>query len=133
MNPARFSSVANAALIATGSKYMAISVPFLLIALFLLQHFYLKPSRQLRLLELESRSPLHSDLLDTVEGLATIRAFGWETDFRIANSKLLDATQRTYYMLNLHSAQAHLGLGPHRRCRSSHCRQLSCVFEPLTP
>ncbi|CRG90845.1 Multidrug resistance-associated protein 1 [Talaromyces islandicus] len=95
-----FSSIGNAALIATGSKYMAVSVPFLLISLFLLQHFYLKTSRQLRLLELESRSPLYSHLLDTVEGLATIQAFGWEADFRIANSKLLDATQRTYYMLN---------------------------------
>ncbi|KAH8698352.1 multidrug resistance-associated protein [Talaromyces proteolyticus] len=95
-----FSSIANAALTATGSKYMAISVPFLIISLFLLQHFYLKTSRQLRLLDLESRSPLYSHLLDTVEGLATIQAFGWEADFRIANSKLLDATQRTYYMLN---------------------------------
>ncbi|KAB8272693.1 P-loop containing nucleoside triphosphate hydrolase protein [Aspergillus minisclerotigenes] len=95
-----FSSIASAALIATGSKYMAISVPFLIIFVFLLQHFYLKTSRQLRLLDLESRSPLYSHLLDTVEGLATIQAFGWEVDFRKANSTLFDVTQRTYYMLN---------------------------------
>ncbi|KAK6823100.1 hypothetical protein RU639_006189 [Aspergillus parasiticus] len=95
-----FSSIASAALIATGSKYMAISVPFLIIFVFLLQHFYLKTSRQLRLLDLESRSPLYSHLLDTVEGLATIQAFGWAADFRMANSTLLDVTQRTYYMLN---------------------------------
>ncbi|OQE42091.1 hypothetical protein PENCOP_c004G02534 [Penicillium coprophilum] len=95
-----FSSIANAALIATGSTYMAISVPFLIISLFLLQHFYLKTSRQLRLLDLESRSPVYSHLHDTVEGLSTIQAFGWEADFQIANSKLLDATQRTYYMLH---------------------------------
>ncbi|KXG48870.1 ABC transporter, transmembrane domain, type 1 [Penicillium griseofulvum] len=95
-----FSSIASAALIATGSKYMAISVPFLLISLFLLQHFYLKTSRQLRLLDLEIRDPLYSHLHDTVEGLSTIQAFGWEANFRIANSKLLDATQRTYYMLH---------------------------------
>jgi ABC-type multidrug transport system fused ATPase/permease subunit len=95
-----FSSIANAALIATGSKYMAISVPFLIISLFLLQHFYLKTSRQLRLLDLESRNPLYSHLHNTIEGLSTIQAFGWEADFRIANSKLLDATQRTYYMLH---------------------------------
>ncbi|KAB8205128.1 P-loop containing nucleoside triphosphate hydrolase protein [Aspergillus parasiticus] len=95
-----FSSIASAALIATGSKYMAISVPFLIIFVFLLQHFYLKTSRQIRLLDLESRSPLYSHLLDTVEGLATIQAFGWAADFRMANSTLLDATQRTYYMLN---------------------------------
>jgi ABC-type multidrug transport system fused ATPase/permease subunit len=95
-----FSSLANAALIATGSQYMAISVPFLIFSLFLLQHFYLKTSRQLRLLDLESRNPLYSHLHDTIEGLSTIQAFGWEADFRIANSKLLDATQRTYYMLH---------------------------------
>jgi ABC-type multidrug transport system fused ATPase/permease subunit len=100
MDPDLFSSIANAALIATGSKYMAISVPFLIISLFVLQHFYLKTSRQLRLLDLESRGPLYSHILDTVEGLTTIQAFGWEADFRIANSKFLDATQRTYYMLN---------------------------------
>ncbi|OQD96291.1 hypothetical protein PENSOL_c016G04406 [Penicillium solitum] len=99
-NPDLFSSIASAALIATGSKYMAISVPFLIISVYLLQHFYLKTSRQLRLLDLESRSPLYSHLLDTVGGLATIQAFGWEAEFRIANSTLLDATQRTYYMLN---------------------------------
>jgi len=74
-------------------------VPFLILSLVLLQYFYLKTSRQLRLLDLESRSPLYSHLLDTVEGLATIQAFGWEGDFRNVNSKLLDATQRTYYML----------------------------------
>ncbi|KAJ6020781.1 multidrug resistance-associated protein [Penicillium herquei] len=95
-----FSSIANAALIATGSKYMVVSVPFLIICLFLLQHFYLKTSRQLRLLELESRSPFYSHLLSTVEGLATIQAFGWEAEFRTASSIFLDATQRTYYMLN---------------------------------
>jgi hypothetical protein len=43
---------------------------------------------------------LYSHLHDTIEGLSTIQAFGWEADFRIANSKLLDATQRTYYMLH---------------------------------
>ncbi|KAE8340830.1 hypothetical protein BDV24DRAFT_151712 [Aspergillus arachidicola] len=95
-----FSSIACAALIATGSKYMAISVPFLIIFVCFLQHFYLKTSRQLRLLDLESRSPLYSHLLDTVEGLATIQAFGWEVDFRKANSTFLDVAQRTYYMLN---------------------------------
>lgn len=95
-----FSSIASAALIATGSKYMAISLPFLIFAVFFLQHFYLKTSRQLRLLDLESKSPLYSHFLDTVEGLATIQAFGWEEDFQVKNSRLLDVTQRTYYMLN---------------------------------
>ena len=79
---------------------MGITVPFLIAAVFVVQHYYLKTSRQLRLLELESRSPLYSHLLSTVEGLATIQAFGWEAHFRTASSIFLDVTQRTYYMLN---------------------------------
>lgn len=95
-----FSSIASAGLIATGSKYMAISLPFLVFAVFLLQHFYLKTSRQLRLLDLESKSPLYSHFIDTVNGLASIQAFGWEEEFQRKHSKLLDVSQRTYYMLS---------------------------------
>ncbi|PYI06874.1 multidrug resistance-associated protein [Aspergillus sclerotiicarbonarius CBS 121057] len=94
-----FSAIASAALIATGSSYMAISVPFLIVAVFVLQHFYLRTSRQIRLLDLESKSPLYSHFLDTVKGLATIQAFGWEEDFRMKNLRLLDVSQRPYYLL----------------------------------
>ncbi|PYH89268.1 multidrug resistance-associated protein [Aspergillus ellipticus CBS 707.79] len=94
-----FSSIASAALIATGSSYMAISVPFLILAVFILQHFYLRTSRQLRLLDLESKSPLYSHFLDTIKGLATIQAFGWENDCRAKNLRLLDLSQRPYYLL----------------------------------
>ncbi|PWY72973.1 multidrug resistance-associated protein [Aspergillus heteromorphus CBS 117.55] len=94
-----FSSIASAALIATGSSYMAISVPFLVLAVFILQHFYLRTSRQLRLLDLESKSPLYSHFLDTIKGLASIQAFGWEERFRAKNLKLLDVSQRPYYLL----------------------------------
>ncbi|PWY94818.1 multidrug resistance-associated protein [Aspergillus sclerotioniger CBS 115572] len=94
-----FSAVASAALIATGSSYMAITVPFLIIAVLVLQHFYLRTSRQMRLLDLESKSPLYSHFLDTVKGLATIQAFGWEDDFRTKNLRLLDNSQRPHYLL----------------------------------
>lgn len=78
---------------------MAISVPFLIIAVFFLQYFYLKTSRQLRLLDLESRSPLYSHFLQTINGLATIQAFGWEEQFFEKKAKLLDISQRPYYLL----------------------------------
>lgn len=42
----------------TTSPYMAISYPFLCILMYIVQRFYLRTSRQLRLLDLEAKSPL---------------------------------------------------------------------------
>ncbi|RAK73686.1 putative ATP-binding cassette transporter [Aspergillus fijiensis CBS 313.89] len=94
-----FTAIAAAALIATGSTWMAITVPFLIAAVFVVQHYYLKTSRQLRLLDLESRSPLYSHYMDTMNGLSTIQAFGWQKRFSEKSSKLLDVSQRPYYLL----------------------------------
>lgn len=47
-----------AAVIATSSPYLAISYPFIFIILYGIQKFYLRTSRQLRLLDLEAKSPL---------------------------------------------------------------------------
>ena len=46
------------AVIASSSPYVAISYPFVLAILFFIQMFYLRTSRQLRLLDLEAKSPL---------------------------------------------------------------------------
>ncbi|GAM36282.1 vacuolar glutathione S-conjugate transporter [Talaromyces pinophilus] len=91
--------IATAGLVASGSGYMTITVPFLLIVIILLQNFYLRTSRQLRLLDLESRSPLYSHFMETISGLATIQAFQWQKRFRRKNLQLLDASQRPYYLL----------------------------------
>ncbi len=42
----------------TASPYIAISYPFLGLLLYIVQRFYLRTSRQLRLLDLEANSPL---------------------------------------------------------------------------
>lgn len=47
-----------AAVVAASSPYLAVSYPFLAVVLFVIQKFYLRTSRQLRLLELEAKSPL---------------------------------------------------------------------------
>jgi ABC-type multidrug transport system fused ATPase/permease subunit len=44
--------------IATGAPYLAIGYPVLLGALYVIQGFYLRTSRQMRLLDLEAKSPL---------------------------------------------------------------------------
>ncbi|RLL96888.1 hypothetical protein CFD26_106852 [Aspergillus turcosus] len=97
--PMAFQALAQIALIAIGSTYLAIAIPFCLGATWLLQRFYLRTSRQLRLLDLELKSPLFSSISETLEGLPTIRALGWQEKFERRNQERLDASQRPVYLL----------------------------------
>lgn len=87
------------ALIGVGSIYAAISFPIVLLALFLVQKFYLRTSRQLRLMDIETKAPLYSLFEESLSGLSTIRAFGWQKDLEVRNHKLLDHSQRPFYFL----------------------------------
>jgi hypothetical protein len=53
-----FLCIGQAASVAVASGFIAISFPFLIIILYFLQNFYLRTSKQLRLMDLESKSPL---------------------------------------------------------------------------
>lgn len=86
-------------LVATGSTYFAAFIPFTLVVIWMLQKFYLHTSRQLRLLDLEQKSPLLSSIFETLEGLSSVRAFGWVDDFERRNLQRLDESQRPFYML----------------------------------
>jgi ATP-binding cassette subfamily C (CFTR/MRP) protein 1 len=91
--------IAELILIAIVSKYMAILAPFLMVFLYFLQKFYLHTSRQMRLLDLEAKSPLYSNFLEIQNGVVTIRAFGWQKMWKQRNIELLDESQRPYYLL----------------------------------
>ncbi|KAK2022803.1 ABC transporter [Colletotrichum zoysiae] len=94
-----FDSVFMGVVIAVGSPFMAVSYPFVIFFCWIVSRFYLRTSRQIRLLDLESKSPLYTHFLDTIKGVATIRAFGW-TDKEIGfNQSLLDTSQRPAYLL----------------------------------
>ncbi|KAI0129875.1 ATPase-like protein [Xylariales sp. AK1849] len=88
-----------AAVIATSSPYLAITYPVIFTVLYFIQKFHLRTSRQLRLLDLEAKSPLYSHFLDTIKGVVTFRAFGWVQMGIDTNYKLLDRSQRPYYLL----------------------------------
>ncbi|KAF7870491.1 hypothetical protein EAF04_004235 [Stromatinia cepivora] len=88
-----------AIIIAVASPYLAISYPVLFAILYCIQKFYLRTSRQLRLLELDAKSPLYTHFLETLRGLRTIRAFNWTAINQELNSKLLDASQSPVYLL----------------------------------
>lgn len=81
------------------SKYMAVVFPFIILGFWAIQHVYLRTSRQMRFLDIEYKAPLYSQMLETLSGLATIRAFQWEDDSEKKNLKLLCESQRPYYLL----------------------------------
>ncbi|GAT29769.1 multidrug resistance protein MDR [Aspergillus luchuensis] len=89
----------NAVFICVGAKYMAPLIPLSAIVVYSIQKFYLRTSRQLRHLDLESKSPLYTQFTETLNGLVTIRAFGWQDSFREEHQELLQRSQRPYYML----------------------------------
>ncbi|KAH7165470.1 P-loop containing nucleoside triphosphate hydrolase protein [Dactylonectria macrodidyma] len=94
-----FGVIAKAALLAASSYYVAISFPFLVALYFYLQRGYLRTSRQLRLLDLEEKAPVYTQFLETLGGLATLRAFGWTPAAIEANHILVDRSQRPFYLL----------------------------------
>ncbi|KAL6921168.1 hypothetical protein FSST1_005194 [Fusarium sambucinum] len=91
--------IAEMILIAVGSYYTAIAFPFLLATLWVVQHTYLRTSRQLRFMDLEAKSPLYALFTETVTGLATLRAFGWRHALEKKHHELLDRSQKPFYLL----------------------------------
>ncbi|PYI34585.1 ABC transporter [Aspergillus indologenus CBS 114.80] len=95
-------AIGGAAVIVAGSSpYTLIAYPFVLAIIYAIQRFYLRTSRQLRLLDLEAKSPLYSHHLNTIKGAATLRAFGWINASIGVNNALLDASQRPAYLLSM--------------------------------
>ena len=94
-----FLCLAQIILIGVSSKYAAASFPILLVTVYLIQSFYLRTSRQLRFLDLEAKSPLYTQFAETIAGLVTVRAFGWQRALEKKNRYLLDQSQRPFYLL----------------------------------
>lgn len=93
------STIGVAALIASSTGYIAISFPFLAAVFVYIQRGYLRTSRQLRLLDLEQKAPVYTQFLETLSGLATIRAFGWAKPSLDLNHELVDKSQQPFYLL----------------------------------
>ncbi|KAF5972845.1 multidrug resistance-associated 1 [Fusarium coicis] len=94
-----FQALGQAAVMPISSAYLAISYPFLAVILYSVQRFYLRTSRQLRLLDLEAKSPLYTHFMDTVRGITTLRAFGYISDEVCKNARLLNRGQQPAYLL----------------------------------
>ncbi|VUC23751.1 unnamed protein product [Clonostachys rosea] len=86
-------------LIMNTSYWLALSFPLIILALGVLQSVYMSTSRQLRHLDLETKSPLYSQFVESLDGLASIRAFGWQGPFKELLYGNLDRSQRPFYLL----------------------------------
>ncbi|CAH0058842.1 unnamed protein product [Clonostachys solani] len=86
-------------LIMNTSHWLALSFPLIILALGVLQSVYMSTSRQLRHLDLETKSPLYSQFVESLDGLASIRAFGWQGPFKELLYRNLDRSQRPFYLL----------------------------------
>lgn len=89
----------SAIFLSVGAKYLAPLIPVAGFAVYLIQKFYLRTSRQLRQLDLETKSPLYTQFTETISGLTTIRAFGWEWHFQEEHKQLLQTSQRPFFTL----------------------------------
>lgn len=98
---ALFASAGQAVVVAIGTPFVALAYPVLLVFLSFLSRFYLKTSRQLRLLDLENKSPLYAQFQDAIRGIASIRAFGWVPHYTAQNHALVDDSVRPAYLLQM--------------------------------
>jgi ATP-binding cassette subfamily C (CFTR/MRP) protein 1 len=79
--------------------YLLAVLPALFLLLYHVQNFYLRTSKQLRHLDLESKAALHTKFLETCSGLTTIRAFNWQENTNTEFLTLLDRSQEPVYLL----------------------------------
>ncbi|KAK8010251.1 hypothetical protein PG990_009216 [Apiospora arundinis] len=82
-----------------GSPWSGVAIPFVALSVYWVQRTYLPTSRQLRLLEIEAKAPLFSHFLETLSGLATIRAMGWAAAYARKNRAAVAAGQKPFYLL----------------------------------
>ena len=92
-------SASGIALVGASGGYFAAVIPLVLAAMYVVQKYYLRTSRQIRLLDLEEKAPLYTLFGETAAGLASVRAFGWTEQFAERNIELLDRSQRPFYLM----------------------------------
>lgn len=96
---ALLTSIAQVVLVSVSAVYVLATIPVLGAVLFALQHFYLRTSKQLRHLDLESKADLQTRLSESYQGLATIRAAHWQRHVHSEFQGKLDRSQAPVYLL----------------------------------
>jgi len=100
--------VAQCVVIVVESPWTGFAVLLLVITLFFVLRVYLRTSRRLRYLDIEMKSPVLSLLMESIDGLATVRAFGWTEWYLRRGLKVLGQAQVPFHLLQ--TAQVTLNL-----------------------
>lgn len=95
-------------MIVAASYYTIILIPFLCLMFYGIQLVYLRTSRQLRMLDLEAKTPLFKQLTEMGSGVEHIRAFRWEKQYLQQSYELIDESQKPFYYMS--AIQRWLGL-----------------------
>ncbi|CVK96796.1 related to multidrug resistance-associated protein [Fusarium mangiferae] len=85
--------------VASGASYFGAFLPVSILALYLIQKYYLRTSRQMRLLDLEAKTPLYTQFTEITAGLATIRSSGWTNEFLAESFRMLNTSQKPFYLM----------------------------------
>ncbi|KAH0160254.1 P-loop containing nucleoside triphosphate hydrolase protein, partial [Aureobasidium melanogenum] len=93
-----FKLLMQCSLLLASQRLLLFALPIYGFLIYIIQKVYLRTARQLRYLDLESRSAVYSSFLETVEGLVTIMAFGWQQQYLTRNTRSLDLSQRAFYL-----------------------------------
>ena len=83
--------------ITVATPYFLIVIVPLLALYLVVQRIYVSTSRQLKRLESVSRSPIYSHFQETLNGVATIRAYRKQEEFTLDNESKVDYNQEAYY------------------------------------
>lgn len=94
-----FSNIIIIDIILSSATYMSAILPVILLSIYFIQAFYLRTSRQMRYLDLEEKAPLYTYFVETADGLIHIHAFGWQEQNMAQGYKLLDNSQKPYYLM----------------------------------
>lgn len=86
-------------ILSSGAKYAAVLVLFFIGALYGIQHYYLRTSRQLRILDLETTAPMLTHFSDTNTGISHIRSLGWQESFERQFIGHLNKSQLPFFYL----------------------------------
>ncbi len=94
-----FNVLVDMGIIASGAKFTPPIIIFLFAVLYGIQYFYLRTSRQLRYLEIETTFPLVTHFTEMNSGMASIRGLRCQQHFRKELIMRLNHSQRPFYYL----------------------------------
>jgi ATP-binding cassette subfamily C (CFTR/MRP) protein 1 len=94
-----FVLLAQLLVILASAKWVGISMPGVVVIIYFLQIYYLRTSRRLRILDIETKAYLGTQFLEMLSGLITVRAFQWEYQHLSRFLEMLKKAQRPFYLL----------------------------------